>query len=265
MKTILSRMALMAVMLFVSLSAAAERITQEQLNKLVGTYRLEIPGHGDVRASVAANGDFSLILEGEAKGFNLLDDDEAVITDNMITFFDDHKFLLQDGVATHFLLEGVLLVPREGSFEDGLEILPLIAGRYVYNDDYTDVITIDEKGDGLIMYGPEGARFNVEKVLSWYKNEDVIMAFFICETFKADDPESSTQALPFVVNFILRDGEVAGLDFAGEWYDLVEKIDVETGTDDTMYLVVTYGDKVFRVKADDTVKVEWKTGAELRK
>lgn len=263
MKTILSRMALMAVMLFVSLSAAAERITQEQLNKLVGTYRLEIPGLGDVRASVAANGDFSLIAEGEYKGFNLLEVDEAVITDNMITFYNDYKFLLQDGVATHFLLEGVLLAPREGSFEDGLEILPLIAGRYVYDDDYTGVITIDEKGDGLLMYGSEGMRFNVEKVLSWYKNEDVIMAFFICEAFKADDP--STQTWPIVVNFILRDGEVAGLDFAGEWYDLVEKIDVETGTDDTMYLVVTYGDKVFRVKADDTVKVEWKTRSELRK
>lgn len=266
MKTILSRMALMAVMLFVSLSAAAEQITQEQLNKLVGNYYLNVPDMGVISVSVAANGDFSLIAEGEHKGFNLLDDDEAVITDNMITFFDDYKFLLQDGVATHILfMEGRLLVPREGSFEDGLEILPLIAGRYVYNDDYTDVITIDEKGDGLIMYDSEGMRFNVEKVLSWYKNEDVIMAIFIFEIFKTDDPESSTQTLPYVVNFILRDGEVAGLDFAGEWYDLVEKIDVETGTDDIMYLVVTYGDKVFRVKADDTVKVEWKTRSELRK
>lgn len=46
---------------------------------------------------------------------------------------------------------------------------------------------------------------------------------------------------------------------------LVEKIEVEAVNNDTMYLVVTYGDKVFRVKADDTVKVEWKTAAELRK
>lgn len=47
---------------------------------------------------------------------------------------------------------------------------------------------------------------------------------------------------------------------------LVEKIEVEAFTNDAMYLVVTNGDKVvFRTKADDKVKVEWKTGAELRK
>lgn len=251
MKTIFSRMALMAVMLFVSLSAAAERITQEQLNKLVGTYRLEIPGLGDARASVAANGDFSLIVLGEDKGFNLLEDDEAVITDNMITFGDDHKFLLQDGVATHFLLEGVMLVPREGSFEDGLEIFPLIAGRYACDE---GTCVIDASGAGTLSMEGMELTFSIPDALTWAKAGDDLYVFVELSGLGA-----------FTLHFSMHDDEVRGFMIAETWFTLVEKIDVETGTDDAMYLVVTYGDKVFRVKADDTVKVEWKTGAELRK
>lgn len=252
MKTILSRMALLAVMLFVSLSAAAEQITQEQLNKLVGNYRLEIPGLGDARASVAANGDFSLIVLGEDKGFNLLDDDEAVITDNMITFFNDFKFLLQDGVATHVLfMEDTYMIPLVGSFEDGREILPLIAGRYA-GDEVTCVI--DESGAGTLNGDGMELTFSIPDALTWAKAGDDLYVFVDISSLGA-----------FTLHFIMHDDEVRGFMFAGMWFTLVEKIDVETGTDDTMYLVVTYGDKVFRVKADDTVKVEWKTRSELRK
>ena len=252
MKTILSRMALMAVMLFVSLSAAAEQITQEQLNKLVGNYYLNVPGTGVISASVAENGDFSLISDGEDKGFNLLEDDEAVITDNMITFFDDYKFLLQDGVATHILfMEGAMLVPREGSFEDGLEILHLIAGRYA-GDEGTCVI--DESGAGTLNVDGMELTFSIPDALTW-ANSGVNLYVFI-------EFPGVTSA---VLRFHMHDDEVTGVDLMGTVLPLVEKIEVEAFTDDTMYLVVTYGDKVFRVKADDTVKVEWKTAAELRK
>lgn len=254
MKTILSRMALMAVMLFVSLSAAAEQITQEQLNKLVGTYRLEIPGLGDTRASVAANGDFSLIAGGEDKGFNLLKDDEAVITDNMITFGDDYKFLLQDGVATHVLFMGdAYMIPREGSFfEDGLEILPLIAGRYA-GDEGTCVI--DESGAGTLSADGIEPRFSIHDALTWAKAGDDLYVFVDFSGVGA-----------FTLHFSMHDDEVTGVDLMGTVLPLVEKIEVEAVNNDTMYLVVTNGDKVvFRTKADDKVKVEWKTGAELRK
>lgn len=63
----------------------------------------------------------------------------------------------------------------------------------------------------------------------------------------------------------MHDDEVTSIGLGETVLPLVEKIEVEAVNNDTMYLVVTYGDKVFRVKADDTVKVEWKTGAELRK
>lgn len=252
MKTILSRMALMAVMLFVSLSAAAEQITQEQLNKLVGNYYLDVPGVGVISASVAENGDFSLILDGEEKGFNLLDYDEAVITDNMITFFDDYKFLLQDGVATHILfMEGTLLVPREGSFEDGLEILHLIAGRYA-GDEGTCVI--DESGAGTLSIDGMELTFSIPDALTW-ANSGVTLYVFL------EFGGAGSAAL----RFHMHDDEVTGVDLMGKVLPLVEKIEVEAVNNDAMYLVVTYGDKVFRVKADDTVKVEWKTGAELRK
>lgn len=252
MKTILSRMALMAVMLFVSLSAAAEKITQEQLNKLVGTYRLEIPGLGDARASVAANGDFSLICLGEHKGFNLLDDDEAVITDNMITFYDESKFLLQDGVATHVLfMMDAYMIPREGSFEDGLEILPLIAGIYA-GDEGTCVI--DESGAGTLSADGMESTFSLSDALTWAKAGDDLYVFVDLSGLGA-----------FTLHFSMHDDEVTGIDLMGTVLPLVEKIEVEAVNNDAMYLVVTYGDKVFRVKADDTVKVEWKTGAELRK
>lgn len=252
MKTILSRMALMAVMLFVSLSAAAEQITQEQLNKLVGTYRLVIPGVGDTRASVAANGDFSLICNGEDKGFNLLEVDEAVITDNMITFYDDYKFLLQDGVATHVLfMMDAYMIPREGSFEDGREILPLIAGRYA-GDERTCVI--DESGAGTLSADGIEPTFSIPDALTWAKAGDDLYVFVDFSGVGA-----------FTLHFSMHDDEVTGFMFGEMWFSLVEKIEVEAVDNDTMYLVVTYGDKVFRVKADDTVKVEWKTGAELRK
>lgn len=251
MKTILSRMALMAVMLFASLSAAAERITQEQLNKLVGNYYLDVPGVGVMSASVAENGDFSLIAGGEDKGFNLLKDDEAVITDNMITY-DDYKFLLQDGVATHVLfMEDMYMIPREGSFEDGREILHLVAGRYA-GDEGTCVI--DESGAGTLNVDGMEVKFSIPDALTW-ANSGVNLYVFL--------------EFPGVVSAVLRfhmhDDEVTGVDLMGMVLPLVEKIEVEAVNNDAMYLVVTYGDKVFRVKADDTVKVEWKTGAELRK
>lgn len=69
----------------------------------------------------------------------------------------------------------------------------------------------------------------------------------------------------YTLHFSMHDDEVRGFMLAEMWFTLVEKIEVESDADDTMYLVVTYGDKVFRVKADDTVKVEWKTRSELRK
>lgn len=252
MKTIFSRMALMAVMLFVSLSAAAEQITQEQLNKLVGNYYLDVPGVGVISASVAENGDFSLICLGEDKGFNLLENDKAVITDNMITFYDDYKFILQDGVATHILfMEDALMVPREGSFEDGLEILPLIAGRYA-GDEGTCVI--DESGAGTLNVDGMEVTFSIPDALTW-ANSGVNLYVFL------EFPGVASA----ILRFHMHDDEVTGVDLMGTVLPLVEKIEVEAVNNDAMYLVVTYGDKVFRVKADDTVKVEWKTGAELRK
>lgn len=269
MKTILSRMVLLIVMLFVSLSAAADQITREQLNKIVGTYSLTTAGMGNVSISIDAEGNFVFMHGGDEESTNLFDDDEygdAEVSDNCVSLGDGaYNFMLDDGVATHVLVYGMILIPREGRHDSGLKILALVAGKYEAADsDFPASCTIEADGAGSMVeyYGEyeSTTTFNILDAYSWCKTGDVLSVFLLVEVNEEDDDEP--MQTPLLFNFILRDGAVVGFDAGGDLFSLVEKI--EGDREDTVYLVVTYGDKVFRVKADDTVKVEWKTAAELR-